>query len=376
MKQTTFSKIELERYSRHLAIPEFGLEEQAKLKCAKVLVVGSGGLGAPILLYLTAAGVGKIGIIDFDSVELSNLHRQILFRTEDIGEPKVNVTIKLLKSLNPTVFFYAYSLKLNSENALSIVKKYDLVVDGTDNFPTRYLINDACVILNKPCVYGAVYRFEGQVSVFNYNNSPNYRDLFPVPPHPDSIPNCVEGGVLGVLPGIIGTMQANEAIKLITQIGEPLAGKLLLFDSLHCRTKLVYFGIEKKNKPITKLEDYNYFCNLQKTSSQFKNIKKINVFELQKFIQNKENFQLIDVREPYEYELSNINGELIPLLKIEENIHRIDTQKKVIFHCRSGRRSLQAIKILEDKYAFTNLYNLTGGLLAWIDKIDNSLSRY
>ncbi|WP_020529018.1 molybdopterin-synthase adenylyltransferase MoeB [Flexithrix dorotheae] len=386
MSEVTFSKDELERYSRHLIIPEFNIEGQRKLKAAKVLVVGTGGLGSPMLLYLAAAGVGTIGIIDFDVVDDSNLQRQVLYSVDDVGVPKVEAAKKRIQALNPHINIVVHETMLTSQNALDIVKDYDVVADGTDNFPTRYLVNDACVLLGKTNVYASIFRFEGQVSVFNYtdkegNVGPNYRDLFPSPPPPGLVPSCAEGGVIGVLPGIVGSLQANEVIKVITGVGEPLSGRLFIFDALSfiTRTLKIYRDEENplngKNPTITELIDYQQFCGIPQKSEE-KNVKEITVKELANMVKNNVDFQLIDVREPYEYDIANIKGELIPLAQVEESYNKINSDKQVVVHCRSGKRSADAIELLEKKYGFKNLYNLKGGILAWADEIDNSLPKY
>lgn len=370
-----FSKEELERYSRHIIIPEFNIEGQRKFKNAKVLVVGTGGLGCPLLLYLTAAGVGHIGMVDDDIVENSNLQRQVLFTIDDLGKPKVEVAEKRLIKLNPNVKFSTYNTKITSKNALEIIEKYDIIADGTDNFPARYLLNDACLILKKTNVYASIFRFEGQVSVFNYpvGNGifgPNYRDLFPIPPHPDQILDCVEGGVIGVLPGIIGSLQASEVLKIISGIGDILSGKLFLFDAFTFETRILKIQKNESAAKITKLIDYELFCGIN--DNQKKMIKEITVKELDALRKSGENHQLIDVREDYEYEIANLCGELIPMGTILDNTDKIRTDKKVIVHCRSGARSANVIMELEKK-GFTNLYNLKGGLLAWADEIDNKI---
>ena len=317
-----FTKEELARYNRHIIIPEFGMESQQKLKAAKVLVVGSGGLGSPVLLYLAAAGVGTIGIVDYDVVDDSNLQRQILFGVESVGKPKVEAARQRLLALNPHLHIQLHNTQLNSQNALEIIKDYDVVADGTDNFPTRYLVNDACVLLEKPNVYASIFQFEGQVSVFNYTNAnnvtgPNYRDLYPTPPPPGLVPSCAEGGVLGVLPGIIGSMQASEVIKVITGIGETLSGRFFIFDALNFETRT--FKISKRkdnpisgeNPTITALIDYEQFCGMRAVEE--KPIKEISAKDLYDWQVKGEKFQLIDVREPHEYDIVNIGGELIPL---------------------------------------------------------------
>lgn len=370
-----FSPAEMARYDRHFILPEFGLAAQQKLKSAKVLVVGSGGLGSPLLLYLAAAGVGVIGIVDFDEVDDSNLQRQVLFGKNDVGHSKAHAAKSRLESLNPYIDIRVHHMRLRSDNALGILKDYDVVADGTDNFPTRYLVNDACVLSGKPNVYASVYQFEGQVAVFNYLNEqgergPNYRDLYPVPPAPGLVPNCAEGGVLGVLPGIIGSMQALEVIKIISGAGEPLSGRLVIFDALSFKTRT--FNIQRrednplngKNPTITELLDYEVFCGLKSTSAEIP-IKEISARELFNWQQSGEKFQLVDVREPHEYEASNLGGELIPLADISTHAGRLSRDIKVVVHCRSGARSAQAIRELEEKFGFDNLFNLTGGMLAY-----------
>lgn len=385
-----FSKAELERYSRHIIIPEFNIAGQRKLKAAKVLVIGSGGLGSPLLLYLTAAGVGTIGIVDFDVVDDSNLQRQVLFSVESVGKPKVIAAKKRLESLNPHINFVVHNERLTSENALEIFKDYDLVADGTDNFPTRYLVNDACVLLGKPNVYASIFRFEGQVSVFNYTDEngetgPNYRDLFPEPPPAELVPNCSEGGVIGVLPGIIGSMQALEVIKVITGVGKTLSGRLFLYDASTFETRTLKVR-KNKNNPLTgenptqtELIDYVEFCDVKlpgAVEGASRPVKEVTVRNLQRLLDKGSDFQLIDVREPYEYEIVNLEAELIPLGQISENAHRIAKDKQVIIHCRSGKRSADAIRALEEKYDFENLYNLKGGVLAYAKEIDTSLATY
>nr|WP_240429395.1 molybdopterin-synthase adenylyltransferase MoeB [Tunicatimonas sp. TK19036] len=382
----TFSKEELERYSRHLIIPDFNIEGQRKLKAAKVLVVGTGGLGAPLLSYLVAAGVGTIGIVDFDTVDDSNLQRQILFTVEDVGRPKVEAAAERLRKQNPFVTIKTYNTALTSQNAKEIMRDYDVVADGTDNFPTRYLVNDACVLLNKVNVYASIFRFEGQASVFNYTDKdgktgPNYRDLFPSPPPPGLVPSCAEGGVIGVLPGILGSLQANEVIKVITGVGETLSGRLFLFDAQNFETRTLKIHrdpanpLNGENPTQTALIDYEQFCGVPSQEEKTQ-VKELSVQELYALIQDKKDFQLVDVREPYEYEIANLGGELIPLSQVEEQVSKIASDKQVIVHCRSGKRSGQAIEQLEKKYGFTNLYNLKGGILAWADEIDSSIAKY
>lgn len=372
-KDVQFNKAELARYDRHIIIPEFGLEAQQKLKTAKVLVIGSGGLGSPLLLYLAAAGVGTIGIVDFDVVDDSNLQRQVLFKVSDVGKRKATAAKRRLAALNPHINIRIHHARLTAENALGIVKDYDVVADGTDNFQTRYLVNDACVLLDKTNIYASVFQFEGQVSVFNYRDEngelgPNYRDLYPSPPPPGLVPSCAEGGVLGVLPGIIGSMQANEVIKVVTGVGEPLSGRLFIFDALHFETRT--FRVKRrddnplngKNPSITQLVDYDLFCGIPKAE---KKIRELSVQEFLDWQTRGEKFQLIDVREPYEYELANLGGELIPLATVTEQAGRIARDRKVVVHCKAGARSAKAIRELEERFGYDNLYNLTGGIVAY-----------
>lgn len=371
-----FSKQELERYSRHLLIPEFNLEGQTKLKKAKVLVIGSGGLGSPVLMYLSAAGVGKIGIVDFDLVDVSNLQRQVIFSGKDIGKPKAKSAIVKLQDLNPHVEFTAYQERISAENAISIISDWDIVIDGTDNFPTRYLVNDACVILNKPNIYGSIFRFEGQVSVFNLDlggkRGPNYRDLFPIPPDPGTVPSCSEGGVFGVLPGIIGSMQANEAIKVITGIGKPLSGRLFVFDTLNFESRTLKFSNNPNAPKITELINYEEFCGFE----QKPDIKELSVNEFQNWQGSKKTYQLIDVRSKAEYDIVNIDGLNIPLSNIQNQFHQIVRDKPVVLHCKTGKRSIQAIKWLEENQGFTNLFNLSGGIVAWTKEVQPTLISY
>ena len=383
-KDIKFSKEELARYNRHIIIPEFGFEAQQKLKAANVLVIGCGGLGSPVLLYLAAAGVGNIGIIDFDVVDDSNLHRQVLFGVDDIGKPKVEAAKRRLQSLNPHINIELYNTQLTSQNALDIIKNYDVVADGTDNFPTRYLVNDACLLLDKPNVYASIFQFEGQVSVFNYVNAkgdrgPNYRDLYPIPPPPGLVPNCAEGGVLGVLPGIIGSLQASEVIKVITGVGETLSGRFFTFDALTFETKT--FNIKRrdinplngKNPTINTLIDYEQFCGVKAVEKPIKEITAKELYDLQV---SGEIFQLIDVRESDEYEKVNIGAELIPLATVADNAAKISKDIKVVVHCKLGGRSANAIRELEEKFGFTNLYNLKGGIFAFIDDVQPELKKY
>ncbi len=377
-KDISFSKEELARYNRHIIIPEFGFEAQQKLKAAKVLVIGSGGLGSPVLLYLAAAGIGTIGIVDFDVVDDSNLQRQVLFGVNEIGVPKVEAAKQRLQALNPHIQINTYNTQLTSKNALDIIKDYDVVADGTDNFPTRYLVNDACVILGKPNIYASIFQFEGQVSVFNYKNAegeagPNYRDLYPSPPPPGLVPSCAEGGVLGVLPGIIGSLQASEVIKVITGLGETLSGRFFIFDALSFETRTFNIKRNADAPAITGLIDYEQFCGVKAVERPVKEITAKELYDLQV---TGEPFQLIDVREPHEYDIVNIGAELIPLASVTANADRVAKDKKVVVHCKMGGRSAKAIRDLEDKFGFDNLYNLKGGILSYIDEVKPELTKY
>jgi molybdopterin/thiamine biosynthesis adenylyltransferase/rhodanese-related sulfurtransferase len=378
-----FSREELARYNRHIIIPEFGLEAQQKLKASKVLVIGSGGLGSPVLLYLAAAGIGTIGIVDFDVVDDSNLQRQVLFGVGEVGLPKVEAAKRRLESLNPHIKLNIYNTQLTSQNALTLIKDYDVVADGTDNFPTRYLVNDACVLLGKVNVYASIFQFEGQISVFNYRNSkgevgPNYRDLYATPPPAGLVPSCSEGGVLGVLPGILGSLQALEVIKVITGVGEVLSGRFYSFDALNFQSRT--FNIKRNpanplngnNPTIKELIDYEQFCGVKAVE---KKIKEINAIELDEWQTRGEAFQIIDVREPYEYEIVNIGAELIPLATVLDNVNKSARDKKVVVQCKTGNRSGKAIRELEEKFGFENLYNLKGGILGYIDDIKPELSK-
>ncbi len=375
---------ELHRYSRQILLSELGQHGQQKLKEGSVLVIGAGGLGSPALFYIAAAGVGLIGIVDFDVVDVSNLQRQILFTNEDVGKPKTETARRRLAQLNPLIKIETHNCVLNVGNALNIIAKYDVVIDGSDNLPTRYLVNDACVFLKKPLIYGAIFQFEGQVSVFNElmkdgSRGPDYRDLFPEPPPPEMVPSCSVGGVMGVLPGIIGSMQANEAIKILAGIGSTLSGRLMLFDSLDFTTRFLNIKsnpdnpVSGKNPTIHALIDYEEFCN----PTQHKNsaIKDVTAREVKKMLDDGVGIQIIDVREPLEFELVNIGGLNIPLKEIEKKISSIERTNPVVVHCKSGARSLLAIEKLLP-FGFTNLLNLKGGIIQWIEDVNPSLTKY
>jgi sulfur-carrier protein adenylyltransferase/sulfurtransferase len=362
----SFSKQELARYARHFALPDFGVEGQIKLKNSRVLVVGAGGLGCPVLLYLAAAGVGHIGIIDGDVVDDSNLQRQVLYTVADVGKSKAVAAKERLLAMNPYIEITVFQEHLTSENALSIISQFDVVADGTDNFPTRYLVNDACVLAGKVNVYASIFRFEGQVSVFNLTQNDgergvNYRDIFPTPPPAGLIPDCAEGGVLGVLPGIIGSMQASEVIKVLTNIGEPLAGRLFLFDAQTFTAKSLKIKKNLHYVPIEKLIDYDIFCGVKTESA----MPEISVADVKKMQAAGIDFQLIDVREPYEYAVSNLGGILYPLSILTEKTAFLSKEKPLIVHCQSGARSAKAVAELQ-KLGFTNAMSLTGGIKAYL----------
>ena len=357
-----FSKEETERYNRQLMLPELGVAGQQKLKQAQVLMIGAGGLGCPVLQYLTAAGVGTIGIADMDTVSESNLHRQVLYTSADVGRPKAEVAARKLAQQNPFVNFRVHGEGITVENALALVQQYDVVVDGSDNFPTRYLVSDACTILKKPLVFGSIFKFEGQVTVFNYKNGPSYRCLFPEPPGANEVPNCAEIGVLGVLPGIIGTLQANETIKVITGMGEVAAGKLLLFDALALRFYAVKVPRTAQADRVTKLQpSYEIAC----ASADAKDIKELTTQEYRRWLEQGRQVQLLDVREPHEYEAFHIDGASVPLSELSERLDELQLQPEVVLHCQSGVRSRQAITLLQERFPEVRFYNLTGGLSAW-----------
>ncbi len=354
-----FSTEENKQYNRHFILDKIGKEGQLKLKKSKVLVIGAGGLGCPVLQYLTAAGVGTIGIIDNDTVDRSNLQRQILYTIDDIGKPKTSCAVNRLQQLNPFVSFKTYKEWLTTKNAVSIFSQYDIIVDGSDNFQTRYLCNDATILTKKPLVYGAIYKFEGQVSVFNYQNGPSYRCLFPTPPPINSIPNCSEIGVLGVLPGIIGTLQANEVLKIICELNGVLTGKLLTLNSLSLQQNILKFSKNKRTTVTKLLDSYEVFCGIESNSSN-----EISPLELKELLQTK-NLTLLDVRKTIERDIFHIGGLHIPLHKIEAEIESLKNIDSIIVYCQVGQRSSIAAKILLKKYPHKNIKNLTGGINAW-----------
>jgi sulfur-carrier protein adenylyltransferase/sulfurtransferase len=374
---------EVLRYSRHLIMPEVGMEGQQKLKAARVLCIGTGGLGSPLALYLAAAGVGTLGLVDFDTVDFTNLQRQVIHFTSDVGRPKLESARQKIAAINPFVNVKPFETKLTSQNALEIFADFDIIVDGTDNFPTRFLVNDACVFTGKPNVYGSIFRFEGQASVFATKEGPCYRCLYPEPPPPGLVPSCAEGGVLGILPGLVGLIQATEAIKLILGTGDPLIGRLLLVDALGMKFRELKL---RKNpdcvvcgtRPtVTKLIDYEEFCGLrgQEKPVNQPGVPEISVEQLKRKLDAKEDVFVLDVREPHEYKICNLNGHLIPLNDLPKRVQELDPSKEIVVHCRSGARSARAVGFLRQA-GFANVTNLAGGILAWADRIDPKMPKY
>lgn len=385
LDEIQLEKEEYERYSRHLILPEVGLEGQKRLKAASVLCIGTGGLGSPLLLYLAAAGIGRIGIVDFDVVDRSNLQRQVIHGTSWVGKPKIHSAKDRILEINPYCQVDLYETRLSSENALQIAEPYDIVVDGTDNFPTRYLVNDACVLLGKPNVYGSIYRFEGQATVFNYEDGPNYRDLYPEPPPPGLVPSCAEGGVLGILPGIIGVIQATETIKIILGKGTTLNGRLLLFNALDMKFRELKLRPNPERPVIDKLIDYEMFCGIPQAKAaeaqQQSDLQEMTVQELKQLLDGGEqDFVLLDVRNPNEYEIARIPGSvLVPLPDIENGngvnkVKELVNGHKLVVHCKMGGRSAKAIGIL--KQAGVDGINVKGGITAWSKEVDPSVPEY
>ncbi|MEC8052430.1 MAG: molybdopterin-synthase adenylyltransferase MoeB [Myxococcota bacterium] len=377
---TGLSREEIQRYSRHLILEEVGMKGQEKLKDSAVLCVGTGGLGSPLLLYLAAAGVGRIGIVDFDVVDESNLQRQIIHGTSTVGHKKVLSARDRILDLNPHLQVDIYEEALTSENALQLFEPYDVIVDGTDNFPTRYLVNDACVISGKPNVYGSIFKFEGQCTVFNYDGGPNYRDLYPEPPPPGLVPSCAEGGVLGILPGVIGSLQATETIKVLLGIGETLSGRLLTYDAMNMKFKEFKLRQDPDAKPITELIDYQQFCGVPANDHQVSEAQSDSVVEItpaglkDKLIAAQ--IQLLDVREPHEWDICHIEGAtLIPLGELENRMTEVNAEQETVIYCKLGGRSKKAYKILEEN-GFGNLHNLTGGIIAYGEEVDPNLTPY
>src|SRR5579872_6548500 len=381
----SLSKEEILRYSRHLIMPEVGMDGQLKLKNAKVALIGTGGLGAPLGMYLAAAGVGRIGLVDFDVVDFTNLQRQVIHGTKDVGRKKLDSAADTMQDINPHVRIVKHEVALSSENALDILRDYDYVVDGTDNFPTRYLVNDACVLLGKPNVHGSIFRFEGQATVFAYEGGPCYRCLYPEPPPPGLVPSCAEGGVLGILPGLIGLVQATETVKLILGKGEPLSGRLLLYDALAMRFRELKLRKNPEcpvcgDRPtITKLIDYQQFCGVPHTPPPPPpglNEGEIDPVEVKAKIDRHDPFLLIDVREPHEYQICNIpTAKLIPLGELPKHINELDSATDIVVHCKSGMRSAKACDFLR-KAGFRKVKNMKGGILAWSDKVDPRVPKY
>ncbi len=385
LKAIELNKEEIERYSRHIILPEVGLDGQKRLKAASVLCIGTGGLGSPLLLYLAAAGIGRIGIVDFDIVDSSNLQRQIIHGTSWVNKPKIESAKNRILEINPVCQLDLYETRLSSENALKIMEPYDVIVDGTDNFPTRYLTNDACVLLNKPNVYGSIFRFEGQATVFNYEGGPNYRDLYPEPPPPGMVPSCAEGGVLGVLPGIIGTIQATETIKIILGAKDTLSGRLLLYNAWNMTFRELKLRPNPERPVINDLIDYEQFCGIpqaQAAATEEKSaIAEISVKDLKDLMEHgADAFVLIDVRNVNEYEIARIPGSvLVPLPDIEqgsgiEKVKELAKDHRLIAHCKMGGRSAKALKILQD--AGIEGTNVKGGITAWSQEVDSNVPQY
>ena len=383
------SNDEIGRYSRHLLLPEVGLEGQQKLKAAKVLCVGTGGLGSPLAFYLAAAGIGTLGLVDFDVVDESNLQRQIIHSTADVGRPKIDSAAEKLKALNPYLNVVKHETMLTSANALEIIRDYDIVADGTDNFPTRYLVNDACVLMGKPNAYGSIFRFEGQASVFATKEGPCYRCLYPEPPPPGLVPSCAEGGVLGILPGLVGVIQATEVIKFILGKGEPLIGRLLLVDSLNMHFRELKLRknpdcpVCGKNPTVTKLIDYNQFCGIHPepkadsvNATPVQNgISQISPIELKRRLDAGEDLFVLDVREPHEYQIANLGAKLIPLGDLPARVKELDSSREIVVHCKSGGRSQKAAEFLAQS-GFKKLHNLAGGINAWSTDVDPKVAKY
>lgn len=380
---TQLTNDEIRRYSRHLILPEFGMEGQRRLKGGSVLLIGTGGLGSPLALYLAAAGVGHIGLVDFDVVDESNLQRQIVHGTSTLGVPKVESAKRRLQDLNPHIEVTLYQTQVTSENALDLLRPYDVVIDGTDNFPTRYLTNDACVLLKKPNVYGSIFRFEGQATVFApHLGGPCYRCLYPEPPPPGLVPSCAEGGVLGVLPGVIGTIQATEAIKLITGIGEPLIGRLMLYDALNMRFRELKLRRNPEcpvcgpNPTVTELIDYEQFCGILPEPASLGSAYEITPIEVSSWIQREDRPFLLDVREPNEWEIGHLPGAVrISVNELPERMHELDSALEMVVYCRSGVRSGRAVELLRGA-GFRKLKNMVGGILRWSDDVDPTIPKY
>ena len=387
MSGDELSREQLARYARHLSLPEVGVEGQKKLRDASILLIGAGGLGSPTAMYLAAAGVGRIGIVDVDQVDFSNLQRQIIHGTSDVGRSKVQSAAETIRGINPDVQVDEYEATFTSNNAIEIAAPYDIVIDGTDNFPTRYLVNDVCVLTGKPNCYGSIFRFEGQASVFGVNGGPCYRCLYPKPPAPGAVPSCAEGGVLGILPGIIGTIQATEAIKLVIEIGDSLSGRLVLFDALDMTFRQMRVRRDPTcpvcgdNPSIQELIDYQGFCGLPKDDqSEDAKAKEqspwdVSPREVKERLDTEDTFTLLDVREPHEFEICNLQGMLIPLGTLASRLDELNRNQEIIVHCKSGGRSAKAVQLLRG-HGFEHVYNMRGGILAWAEQIDPTLAKY
>ncbi len=378
----TLTNEEVLRYSRHLIMPEVGMEGQQKLKAAKVLCIGAGGLGSPLALYLAAAGVGTLGMVDFDVVDFTNLQRQVLHTTADVGRKKLDSAAEKLNAINPNVNIRKFETRLSSANALELFREFDIIADGTDNFPTRYLVNDACVLTGKPNVYGSIFRFEGQASVFATKDGPCYRCLYPEPPPPGLVPSCAEGGVLGILPGLVGVIQATETIKLILGAGDPLIGRLLLVDALGMKFRELKLRKNPdcpacgKDPTVTALIDYNEFCGIRGEEAPVAaGVPEITVQDLKQRLDRGDDLFVLDVREPHEYQICNLSGYLIPLGDLPKRVHELDSSREIVAHCRSGVRSAKAVTFLQQA-GFKKVTNLQGGILAWADKVDLKMPKY
>ena len=379
------SNDEVARYSRHLILPEVGMEGQQKLKAAKVLCVGTGGLGSPLAFYLAAAGIGTLGLVDFDVVDSSNLQRQIIHSTKDVGRPKIDSAAEKLTALNPFMTVVKHETMLTSKNALEIISQYDIVADGTDNFPTRYLVNDACVLTGKPNAYGSIFRFEGQASVFATEEGPCYRCLYPEPPPPGLVPSCAEGGVLGILPGLVGVIQATEVIKFILGKGDPLIGRLLLVNALDMRFRELKLRknpecpVCGEHPTVTKLIDYDQFCGIMpepvNPTAVVNGIPQMQVKELKRRRDAGEEVFVLDVREPFEYQIAQIGGKLLPLGELPQRLGELNPQQEIVVQCKSGGRSQRAAEFLA-KNGFAKVHNLAGGITAWSNEIDPAVKKY
>ncbi|HYX68893.1 MAG TPA: molybdopterin-synthase adenylyltransferase MoeB [Terriglobales bacterium] len=375
------SNEEILRYSRHLIIPEVAMEGQLKLKAAKVLCIGAGGLGSPLALYLAAAGVGTLGLVDFDVVDFTNLQRQVIHGTSDVGRKKLDSAEETLREINPFVQVRKFETRLTSENALEIFRDFDIIADGTDNFPTRYLVNDACVLTGKPNVYASIFRFEGQASIFATREGPCYRCLYPEPPPPGLVPSCAEGGVLGILPGLLGVIQATETVKLILGKGDALIGRLLLVDAMGMRFRELKLRKDPgcpacgQNPTLKKLIDYQEFCGIRGEEEPVVGVPEITPEELKQRLDAGEDLFILDVREPHEYQICHLNGHLIPLGDLPQRVHELDSSREIVAHCRSGVRSAKAVDFLRQA-GFRKVKNLKGGILAWSDKVDPSVPKY